>query len=227
MEKDSKRILIVDDEENLTWSIANNLRREYKRHEVYSVTSGDQALDILKRLSFNVVISDIKMPGINGLMLLEYVKKHLPDATVILMTSLFNPDLKKIADGSGTYFLEKPFDIAELKRTINRILENGSQPNNSIAPNKKLREVIRENYQNQFTGIYKLKNGREWGEVYFHLGEIVHAKIKDYEGELALIDILNWQNVDFELIKKNDQPLKRTIYYGWKMFSQELIQPST
>ena len=78
MNAEKKRILIVDDEESLTWIIAKNLRNQYKDHKIYSMNSGDEALKLLKRLQFDLVISDIQMPGTNGLVLLDYIKSLCP-----------------------------------------------------------------------------------------------------------------------------------------------------
>ena len=223
MKKKSKRILIVDDEENLTWSLTKNLKREYKDHEVYSVTSGEQALEILKRYTFDLIISDVRMPGVDGLVLLGYIRQYLPHAKVILMTSLNNPDLKKIADGSNVFFFEKPFDIVEFKKTIQHLLSNFPSGDSDRTTNPSILSLIKKQYSKQFSGIVNVKNGNECGSIYFDNGKIIHANTSSLEGEMALINILYWKKVSFEIYKKDINPGKQTIYYGWKLLEKDLI----
>jgi len=124
MNQETKRILIVDDEESLTWGITKNLQKQYKDHKIYAMNSGEEALNTLQRLPFDLVISDIQMPGTNGLVLLDYIRKNRPEVPVIMMSSLHTQELKKLANpNSGVFYFEKPFEMLEFKKTINNIFQ--------------------------------------------------------------------------------------------------------
>ena len=221
MSSATKRILIVDDEESLTWSIAKNLKRQYKDHEIYSMNSGDEALKILKRLPFNLVISDIQMPGADGLVLLDYVKKHSPEVPVIIMTSLDKSEIKDLAkQGSGVYYFEKPFDMGEFKKTINDALLNVSVQTKNELKNLSLKELIGKNYHNKFSGSINVKNTNKSGTLYFQAGEIIHAVTNDLEGELALLNMLCWKKINYE-IESTNKHVKKTIHYGWKLLVKD------
>ena len=69
-----QRILIVDDEETLTWSMAKSLSKDKDKYEVMIANSGREALILLKKSKVDLVISDIRMPDINGLDLLVQIK---------------------------------------------------------------------------------------------------------------------------------------------------------
>ena len=222
MTTEKKRILIVDDEENLTWSIANNLRREFKQHEIFSVNSGDQALEILKKERIDLLISDIQMPGTDGLTLLDYITENLPDSKVILMTSLDNPELKKIADEFGIYFFEKPFEMFEFKKAVHHILEKIPQAVKKSKFDNSLQEVILRQNESKFTGCLTVKNESSSGRIFFQTGEIIHAQTDNYDGELALINILNWNNISYEAVTNKKKPGRKTIYYGWKLLKKDL-----
>lgn len=205
MTTEKKRILIVDDEENLTWSMENNLKREFKHHEILSVNSGDQALEMLNKLHIDLVISDIQMPGTDGLTLLDYITENLPDSKVILMTSLDNPELRKIADEFGIYFFEKPFEMAEFKKAVHQILEKIPQIAKKSRIDGSLQKLILLQNEKKFTGCLTIKNESVSGRIFFQTGEIIHAQTHNYDGEMALINILSWDNVSYDAIatKKN------------------------
>ena len=216
-----QRILIVDDEESLTWSITKNLQKQYKDHEIYSANSGDEALKMLKRLTFDLVISDIQMPGTDGLVLLDFVKKNNPEVPVIIMTSLDKPEIKKLAaQGSGIYYFEKPFDMFEFKKTISIALLEITSNMKKNQQKFSLKEIIREKYYNKFSGTLNVSNTQKSGALYFQNGEIIHAKTADLEGELALLNVLNWNKVNYSM-NLSDSKVQKTIHYGWKLVMKD------
>ena len=115
----SNKILIVDDEEDLTWSISKSLIRDNALLEVICVNSGDEAFKILETISIDLVISDIRMPGKSGLELLDQIEKKYPHIKMIIMTAYGSPAIeRKIRNTKNAYYVEKPFDIHELKKLI-------------------------------------------------------------------------------------------------------------
>jgi len=73
--KNLKKVLIVDDEETLTWSMAKSLSKDRDKYEVIIANNGKEAINILKKNKVDLVISDIRMPDINGLDLLVKIRK--------------------------------------------------------------------------------------------------------------------------------------------------------
>lgn len=80
------RILVVDDEEIITDSLARLIRRELPQTDVYAAYSGYQAMDLLSRAGFDVVVSDIQMPGMSGLELLQSIRTLYPACRVIFLS---------------------------------------------------------------------------------------------------------------------------------------------
>ena len=83
-------VLIVDDERSMRDFLKILLERE--GHEVITADSGARALDILASQSIDVIVSDIRMPGMTGIELLETVKEHSPELPIILITAFASPD---------------------------------------------------------------------------------------------------------------------------------------
>ena len=69
------RVLIVDDEEDLTWSITKSLKRENRALDIISVNSGHEALEILQNEKVDLLVTDLRMPGINGHDLIKYIQE--------------------------------------------------------------------------------------------------------------------------------------------------------
>ncbi len=216
-----KRILIADDEEDLAWSLGKSLKKQYHDFEIHSVNSGNAALAMIKKFPLDLVISDVQMPGMSGLLILDYVKKTMPDSRVIIMSSLTNGELKKIADTkSGIYYLEKPFDMEEFKRIVNEAIVNKKNLSNKQIVNVSMRDLIKRSYQDRYTGVVKIWNREEKGKIHFCNGEIIHAKLGMIKGEMALINILIWDKFDYEP-ELTILPKKKTIYYGWKLILKD------
>ena len=114
-------ILIVDDEEMVRLMIKEMLKD--KAGKVISVESGSQALKILSRNRFDIILTDVNMPDMNGFQLIEYAKLIDPMIPIIVMTGYSDVyDLREaMAKGAEEYIL-KPFKQEDLKSAIDRVL---------------------------------------------------------------------------------------------------------
>jgi len=117
------RILVVDDELSIRISLGDLLRRD--GHQVDVAEKAEPALEALKTQSFDLLIVDIKMPGMDGLEMLKLVKEDDPDTPVVMMTAYGSIDsaVKAMKLGAVDYVV-KPFDPLEIGMLIERILEN-------------------------------------------------------------------------------------------------------
>jgi DNA-binding NtrC family response regulator len=117
-----KRILIVDDEPELRNLIKEEL--EGNNYKVEAVGDGGQAITIIQKLTFDVVVADIKMPRVDGLEVLKFVKENYPDTEVIMMTAFGDMQTAIEAMRLKAYdFLLKPFSFEQLLVIIERALE--------------------------------------------------------------------------------------------------------
>ncbi|MEZ5357734.1 MAG: response regulator [Candidatus Zixiibacteriota bacterium] len=114
------RVLIVDDEEELL----SSLSRLFSRRQIQPLTanSGQRALEILQDSLVDIMVLDVKMPGMDGLEVLRRVKKQYPSIQVILLSGHPSVEaaLEGVRLGAGEY-LRKPPDIDELVKTIHRL----------------------------------------------------------------------------------------------------------
>ena len=118
----NNRVWIVDDDKSIRWVLERALLKERLDPVCF-----ENARDLLQRLEGDkpdVIISDIRMPGLDGLALLEEIKLKNPDVPVIIMTAF--PDLDRVVSSfqGGAYeYLSKPFDIDELLGLVKRAIQ--------------------------------------------------------------------------------------------------------
>ncbi|MGB2769490.1 MAG: sigma-54 dependent transcriptional regulator [Candidatus Zixiibacteriota bacterium] len=119
------RILVVDDEEIVLKSCRKIL--EGGGHEVLTVLSGQGAFDILEKEPIDIVITDIKMPGIDGIQVLERVKEKYPDIAVIMITGYSTVQSAVQAMKLGAFeYIPKPFTPDEVLIVVEKALEKKS-----------------------------------------------------------------------------------------------------
>ncbi len=119
-------ILIVDDEVDMLSLLKRSLSPDLNcRVEIAS--SAEMALRMLETDSFDLVLADIRMPGMSGMELLEIIKQKEPETTVIMMTAYGHIDMAVNAMKSGAYdFITKPFDYDALVIRLEKALERSS-----------------------------------------------------------------------------------------------------
>jgi PAS domain S-box-containing protein len=117
------RILIVDDEDRMRESL--KFLVEHQGYTVQTCENGLEALAILAREKFDLCLLDICMPGMGGFELMEKILQHQPDALLVMMTGQASIEAAVSALKKGAYdFLRKPFDNADLVKTIKNGLEH-------------------------------------------------------------------------------------------------------
>lgn len=124
------RILIVDDEENTLNAMRSTLQRaEQFSSEVFVAKDGKEALAELEKHKFDLVLSDYKMPGMDGIELLAKVKNKCPKTVRILITGYSDAKIAKDAINKAQVhnYIEKPWDNDELRLTVYEALKRKSE----------------------------------------------------------------------------------------------------
>lgn len=135
-------ILIVDDERSIRNSLKDIL--EHENYTVETAESSHQALDILKQKHFDLVLSDIKMPQMDGVELLEKIKLDFPSIQVIMISGHGDIETAVECIKKGAFdFLQKPLDLNRILVTVRNALDK----TNLVIENKKLRKKIYSKYE--------------------------------------------------------------------------------
>lgn len=118
------RILVVDDEHLIRWSLEQNLSKQ--GYDVTTASTGEEALKLAKEESPDLMLLDIQLPGMNGMEVLEKVKESDEDILVIMVTAhgVLETAVKAMRMGAYDY-VNKPFNLDELAIVIKKALETG------------------------------------------------------------------------------------------------------
>jgi DNA-binding NtrC family response regulator len=131
------RILVIDDER----SIRNTLKEilEFEKYQVELAEDGFKALELLKTSDFDVILCDIKMPGMDGIEVLQKVEEIKPDTPVVMVSGHGNIDTAVESIKKGAFdFIEKPLDLNRLLITLRNAMDKSSL----ISETKVLRKKV-------------------------------------------------------------------------------------
>jgi DNA-binding NtrC family response regulator len=134
-------ILVIDDEQSMRLALSEALSRS--GHLVDCVPNGYDALKKVQAASFKLVITDVRMPKMDGLEVLHEIKKVAPQTPVIMITAYgtINNAVEAMKRGAADYIL-KPFSFEELDAVVKRALVNGRQKEVPGRSNQKQREIV-------------------------------------------------------------------------------------
>ncbi len=138
----SGNILVVEDDSSAREVLGVLLRRN--EYDVTLAADGQKGIDLLKEREFDIVITDLKMPGVNGLQVLAHCKLLHPDTEVVMVTAYATTETAIAAMKQGAYdYLTKPYKVDEILVTMQRALEKRAL----VRENVTLREELRGRYR--------------------------------------------------------------------------------
>lgn len=120
---DKQHIWVIDDDRSIRWVLERALKQAGMN--VTTFESADGVLDLLASEIPAAIISDVRMPGIDGLQLLEKISERYPNLPVIIMTAHSDLDSAVSAYQGGAFeYLPKPFDVDEAVELVNRAIQH-------------------------------------------------------------------------------------------------------
>lgn len=136
------RILVIDDERSIRNTLKDIL--EFEKYQVDLAEDGFKALELLKSNEYDVVLCDIKMPGMDGIEVLQKVEELKPDTPVVMISGHGNIDTAVESIKKGAFdFIEKPLDLNRLLITLRNALDKS----NLISETKVLRKKVSKRFE--------------------------------------------------------------------------------
>ena len=114
-------VLVVDDEDALRTVLSSELVNE--GYDIKTASDGDEAISVLEKGRFDLVLLDIKMPRVSGFEVLKHIRQNHPGTKVVMLTAF--ADLKNAIESKklgADDFVSKPYDLVDLLTTIERVL---------------------------------------------------------------------------------------------------------
>jgi len=166
----SARILVVDDEPHTRTFICDGLSALGIADDALGVSSADEAIAEVSRHIPDLVITDVRMPGLNGMDLARYLRQTYPETKVIVVTGYSTRDIERTASAlSVTALLKKPFGLDTLGEIVRKALSNGGQVNKPIS---EVAPLSVEPLERQVS-ILKRDTGALWVGLYTAAGQLI------------------------------------------------------
>jgi DNA-binding response OmpR family regulator len=121
---DEQNILLVDDEPRLACSLRDMLEYSNQGYRVSVAHFGAEALDMLGDQPVDLLVTDLRMPGISGLELIRQVREINPQTRTMLITAFGSPEIEERVREMGAVYLPKPFSLLEFAAVVKRILDD-------------------------------------------------------------------------------------------------------
>ena len=201
-----QKVLIVDDEPELLLSISSGFEKD-SRFQLNTAHNGQEALDILAKTSMDLVVTDLRMPVMDGVELLAAMTEAFPKVPTIVMTAFGTPVIEQQLKKAGTLeVLEKPLDIEALEQAIHKALDLHERRNDGLA-GISLANFLQIVAMEQKTAALKVAhtNGKT-GYLFFSEGKLIDATYDNLVSEEAVFEMLTWENVRLNM-NKLSQPL--------------------
>ena len=116
-----KKLMVVDDERLICWTLSKTFEQE--GFDVVCFNSGEQALEGMREDPADAVILDLRLPGMNGLEVLERIRRDHPGTCVAIISAYGTQDVQARARELGVIgFFDKPLDLPRLKEAVARAL---------------------------------------------------------------------------------------------------------
>ncbi|MDY7037617.1 MAG: response regulator, partial [Thermodesulfobacteriota bacterium] len=202
-----KNILIVDDEKYFLLSLKASLETHSSNFNVLMAENGKAAIGILESENIDLIVTDLRMPEMDGFELLAYMSINFPYIPAIVTSAFGTPQIKERLETMGTLrFLEKPIDFHELAKAVTDglayDLKSGSLSGISICSFLQLIEIEEKTC---LLEVFKEDKDQK-GFFYFNTGNLYDAIYRDLKGEDAALEMVSWDNVE---IRFKDLPKRR------------------
>jgi len=208
------KVLIVDDNLEFLGILKEGLQHYSGQFEALFASDVNEAVIKLKREDISILVTDLKMPKVDGLALLAYMSNDYPKIPCIVMTGYGNPAVRKKIDEKDIFsYIEKPFDFNELAEAIIEALdirdEFASLKDISGISVTSFLQLIEMEKKTCLLEVDSNNNGG--GILYFNNGILYDALYGSLKGEAAVLEILGWDRVRFRFKRLPKKKIKQQI----------------
>ena len=194
----TQRLLIVDDEVELVDHITDYLESFTDEFHVRSANSGEQALEILREGDIDLLLTDVRLPGIDGIEVLRQARQYQPGLRVVVMTAFSSPSLKVEATQAGAIrYVEKPLDLPQLREWLKLFLAEDKGWSGHVM-GLDIFDLTNLMMLSGKTKAVAVSFGDQKGVLIFKKGGLVHASAGAFQGEDAFFQMANWDGGTFD-----------------------------
>jgi CheY-like chemotaxis protein len=202
-----KKVLIVDDDRDLLLSLEEGLLKYDETFSIVTAEDGLGAVDQLKDSSISLVVTDLKMPRMDGFSLLSHIMEHYPEIPVIIITGYSTWEMERLArEGGAIGYIAKPFMIDDLAKRIITSLRKEADGGTLHSVSSGIFLQLMEMEEKTCTVRLVEKSSGKRGILFFMDGQLLDARCDGLRGEVAAYEIFSWDDVSLSI--QNSCPQK-------------------
>jgi len=196
-------LLIVDDETELVKNIAGYLTSYPGEFKVLTAHSAEQGEQLLAREEVHILLTDVRLPGKDGIELVRRALKLRPTLRVVVMTAFPSPEIHKAALEAGALrYAEKPLDLEELRELLLATAAEERGWSGSVG-GLEIFDIAQLLALTGKSKTIRVSCGQDRGVLVFESGQLVHASTSTLEGCEAFFVMAGWAEASFEELKGN------------------------
>lgn len=203
-----KVVLIVDDEELFLKTVADGFSAYGDRLELLTAPNGKVAADLLSRSRVDLVVTDLKMPEMDGFGLIAHMSHVRPDVPVIVMTAFGTPEIElDLQDRGVIQVMDKPIDFPALAEKVLEMLAAGAAGHLSGIALPTILQMIE---MDRKTCTVRVHAGGAVGQLYFKRGVLAGAETDGLEGADAAMELIVWEHPEIDILS-GPMPKKKNL----------------
>jgi CheY-like chemotaxis protein len=210
-----KKVLIVDDDQEMLLSLKEGFEKYNATFSVLMAGDGLVATEKLEKETISLVITDLRMPRMDGFALLSKIMEQYPDIPVIIMTGYSTPEMERLAqEGGAVGYVEKPFMIDDLASKVLATLRKESEGGTLHSVSSGMFLQLIEMEQKTCTIRLLDKTSGKEGVLFFCDGQLFDARTAGLKGEAAAYKIFSWDEVNLSIqneCRQKEQKVHRDI----------------
>lgn len=193
----ARSVLIVDDEELFLRTVADGFRTNPWRIELLTARNGREALVVLGSRHIDLVLTDLKMPEVDGFELIAAMTRAFPDTPILVMTAFGTPEIEKRLRGHGlSQYLEKPLAFKVL---ADRVLSTLATSASGALKGITLASFLQIIQLDRKTCALRILSRDRAGILRFEKGELLDAATGNLVGDDAALEIVCWDDTQIEI----------------------------
>ena len=198
-----KKVLMVDDELPFLEAVREGLSEYAEEYDVLTAEDGLEAVRVLSQTRPDIVVTDLKMPRMDGFELVAYMTREHGDIPIIVLTGYGDSKISARLKKMGTFrYLEKPVEFSALADHIRDAAVAGSAGYVSGIGLASFLQIAEYDRKSRSLKVYS--EGRT-GYVYLKDGDLVEARYGDLHGDEAAVKMLGWNNPRIEILSEGKE----------------------
>jgi CheY-like chemotaxis protein len=195
-----KNVLLVDDDHEMLIALKEGFQKYKDSFSILLASDGLKAVESLRKNTISLVVTDLKMPGMDGFELLAHIMEHYPDIPVTIITGYSTPEMEHLArEGGAVGYIAKPFLIENLARQIMTTLRKESEGGTLHNVSSGMFLQLVEMEQKTCTIRLEDKFSNKKGILFFQEGDLLDARVNDLQGENAAYEVFSWDQVNLSI----------------------------